>query len=221
MHFPKHTKYVQGYYDSVRHDALALLHGPVQNVLEIGCGAGSTIAYMKQQGIASYVVGVEINEEYLQIAKHSGVDLILNSNIEDEKLPFKNGFFDLILCLDVLEHMFDPWSALKNVLSLLSPEGTVIASIPNVQNIRVILPLIFGQWKYKESGILDNTHLRFFTKASAKYLLEESGFVIQELRHIIDKKPIIRAANALTLGIFRRFMTTQYLISGKRDDKYK
>ena len=98
--------------------------------------------------------------------------------------------------------------------SLLRPRGKVIASIPNVQNLRVLAPLIVGRWDYRAAGILDRTHLRFFTKRSVIELFNSAGLSVELLLHNIDSHPLPRTVNALTLGVFRRFVTVQYLVRG-------
>ncbi len=93
--------------------------------------------------------------------------------------------YDAIVCNDVLEHMAEPHLALASALRLLSADGVLVASIPNVRHVSVLGPLLlFGQWEYKESGILDKTHLRFFTKRSMRRLFEESGWTVLRIEGI-------------------------------------
>ena len=69
--------------------------------------------------------------------------------------------------------MVDPWTALERIRGLMKSDGTLLVSLPNVRNFRVVLPLLMGKWTYRESGLLDQTHLRFFTRSSARELVEE------------------------------------------------
>jgi 2-polyprenyl-3-methyl-5-hydroxy-6-metoxy-1,4-benzoquinol methylase len=87
--------------------------------------------------------------------------------------------FDAVVCADVLEHLARPEMLLKCIRTWLNPGGVLLASIPNVANISVRLALLFGQFRYADRGILDRTHLAFYTRASAKDLLEKSGFRIR------------------------------------------
>lgn len=210
------NKSVVGYYDTARIDAVRLISDPVERVLEVGCGAGATLAYLKEHGLAKYVVGVDINEEELKKAKSKGVDEVVHASLGDDGFSLGCGSFDYILCLDVLEHMVDPWRALDALVPLVRPGGRIVASIPNVQNVRVIVPLIFGRWIYRECGILDQTHLRFFTKRSSVQLFEEAGLAVEKTVANLEKHPVPRILNMLTFGLFHRFVTVQYVIVGRK-----
>ena len=83
---------------------------------------------------------------------------------------------------DVIEHLADPWKAMRNMWELLVPQGLVIASIPNVAHIRNVFNILRGFWSYQELGLLDRTHLRFFTKKEIIKLFEEAGFSIEDIK---------------------------------------
>ena len=101
---------------------------------------------------------------------------------------FKLGQYDLIVANDVLEHLSDPWSVVHIFKKNLTDDGVFIASIPNAQYHKVLTGLLKGKWEYTEAGILDKTHLRFFTKKSASELFTENGYKIQSIVPInIDK----------------------------------
>ena len=100
-------------------------------------------------------------------------------NIEEiETLPFKQGYFDVIIFADILEHLCDPWATLRTFIPYLSNDGEIIVSIPNVANFVIRKQLLFGKFEYKEFGILDNTHLRFFYLNSARDLILSAGLHI-------------------------------------------
>jgi 2-polyprenyl-3-methyl-5-hydroxy-6-metoxy-1,4-benzoquinol methylase len=90
--------------------------------------------------------------------------------------------FDVVVCADVLEHLEEPAAVLARVRSWISPGGALFVSLPNVANVAVRLALLAGRFEYAEAGILDRTHLRFFTRRSARRLVEEAGFRIRRLR---------------------------------------
>lgn len=98
--------------------------------------------------------------------------------MKDVDLPYGRGYFDCIILADVLEHLEDPLSTLRRLRGYLSPKGIVVASIPNVRYYGVINMLVEGRWKYEDSGILDRTHLRFFTRKEMESLFRDAGFEI-------------------------------------------
>ena len=201
------------YYDSIRSDIKPLLPGKVDRVLEIGCGTGNTLAWIKQTQASKWVAGVELNENAAEKAK-STLDAVYCGNIENMSLPIPDGSLDLILCLDVLEHLVDPWKLMKRLHVLLKPGGSVIASIPNVRNFRVVLPLVFrGRWDYAPDGLLDKTHLRYFTRKTALALMESAGMSV-DLAMVtgMEKGSKSRIANIITFSLFKDYFVVQYLI---------
>lgn len=147
-----------------------------KRILDVGCSTGAFGALLRKQRPGTDVWGVEPNEEAAAKATErlSGVACGLFPDAVDER------DFDCIVFNDVLEHMPDPWSALKETTPLLAPGGCVVTSLPNVRNARVILNLaVRGRWTYETTGILDRTHLRFFTRQSAIALFEASGYEVQ------------------------------------------
>lgn len=209
----------QDYFRAVRKEIAPLLPEFSKSVLDVGCGAGVTSEWLRANKKIERAVGIERDPRALAEAKskldnaHS-VDLEsgdLHSVLADEK-------FNLILCLDILEHLTDPWLVLKNLGKHLSSDGYLIASIPNVRNYRVVLPLLLaGSWRYQETGILDSTHLRFFTKSSVIQLFQDSGYEIDLVRNT-GRMNFSKSwwLNIFTLGIFREFLDFQYLIRAKR-----
>lgn len=201
------------YYDNIRKDISHILPGPLDRVLEVGCGDGSTLAHFKAEGLFSWTAGVEKVVEVATKARKR-VDVLVEGDIESMTLPFPKRSFDAILCLDVLEHLLDPWAVVKSLHSYLKPSGMLLASIPNVRFYRVVRDLLFkGQWRYTDIGILDRTHLRFFTLESAIELVECSGLKVSKL-HRLGLEPNKGRArmNRLTFGIFKDLMTCQYLL---------
>lgn len=88
-------------------------------------------------------------------------------------------YFDYIICADILEHLSDPWVILNKIHKWLKDDGKIIVTLPNIRNYRILKDLVFlGKWEYKESGILDKTHLRFFTKSSFSKALSRADFEI-------------------------------------------
>ena len=108
-------------------------------------------------------------------------------SIEEIDLPatFKDERFDVVMFGDVLEHLLDPEAVLVKVVSLLNPDGYVVASIPNVAHASIVLNLMAGEFKYTDLGLLDKTHLRFFTRSSIETMFRESGYRITLWRRIV------------------------------------
>lgn len=200
------------YYDNVRYDIIKLIKSPVGRVLDIGCGAGATLMHLKKTQLAQYVVGVDINAQQLKIASQRGVDEVYLSDLSGPNWPLAGVLFDRILLLDVLEHMVDPWTVVDGLTRNLAPGGQIIASIPNVQNIRVLGSLLFGRWDYKDSGILDRTHLRFFTRRTAIQIFVSANLNVISVFHNVEKNWLPRLLNRATLRFFERFVTVQYIL---------
>jgi len=207
----------KGFFNNVRYDLLPLLPAKINRLLEIGCGSGNTLRYIRDNYQCDFVCGVELFHDAAEIAR-SRIDSVIEGNIETLDLPIEKESLDIILCMDVLEHLIDPWSVIDKLGRLLKPDGVIIASIPNVRNFRVILPLVLrGKWEYKNEGILDRTHLRFFVRDTAIKLLESSGFRVDMIKYTgLEYGSKARLANLMTFSILKPFFVVQYLIRAKK-----
>ena len=210
-------KIVPSYYKHVRYDVLPLLPQlDGGRFFEVGCGAGDTLAFLKTSGRCSWAGGVELFHSAVEDARTKNIDLVLEGNVSEMTLPFEHGSLDVILCLDVLEHLNDPWKVLQELSKYLKSGGIFICSIPNVRNFRVTMPLIIrGIWEYSNEGILDKTHLRFFTKKSAIALVECSGCRVDKVKATgLEQGSKAYVVNLLTFNMFRPYFEFQYLIRG-------
>lgn len=202
------------YFDTPRTGILPLLPENIDKVLEIGAGKGATLAFIKAHWKGVKTVAVEPFPEAASAAR-GRVDVVLDKNIEDLAVDdFVDAPFDLILCLDVLEHLRDPWTEVEKLTKLLAPGGRIIASIPNVSHYSCLFPLVFkNQWTLKDQGILDRTHLRFFVKKTAIELMTSSGLdVVDVVPNIKWENGKSALLNKVTLGHFERFLALQYYI---------
>jgi 2-polyprenyl-3-methyl-5-hydroxy-6-metoxy-1,4-benzoquinol methylase len=199
------------YYFSVRHDLISFIPSEAKKVLEVGCAGGMTGKALREKGFQE-VVGVEFIED---IAKQGMpyYDRLFIGDVEKMELPYEKGYFDCILYPDVLEHLRDPWKIMKGHSALIRKGGTIICSIPNIRHYRVIKKLLFkGRWEYQDDGIMDKTHLRFFTISSIKEMLIDSGY---EVTHVV-KKPSgaewLRTINNLSGNSIIDYLVRQYIV---------
>jgi len=157
-------------------------------VLDIGCGRGVLAEEMVQHGCRMTGVDVLAPAEVSPcLAQYIQADLMANGMTE-VLLRLGNQRFDKILLLDIIEHLPDPAAILNDCRKLLRPGGQLIVSVPNVANISVRLMLLLGRFDYMERGILDRTHLRFFTRRTIRELLAAQGFSL--LKHQMTVIPL-------------------------------
>lgn len=155
-----------------------------RRVLDLGCFCGGTGRWLKQRFPGCQVVGIEMLPEAAALAAEV-YDRVLVGTLEQfdlEREGLTAGSFDAIVAADVLEHMFNPWQALLRLRPLLAPGGVLYVSLPNVRNLRLLADLAHGRFDYAGSGILDVTHIRFFTRHSAVQMLEQTGFAVEDMR---------------------------------------
>jgi 2-polyprenyl-3-methyl-5-hydroxy-6-metoxy-1,4-benzoquinol methylase len=147
-------------------------------ILDIGAAEGYLGALFKQQG--HYVVGVESDLRLVEQAR-AHYDALHTVDVENFDFPYR-GEFDYILLADVLEHLRNPVEILRRVSQCLRPSGQLIISLPNVAHVFVRLSLMFGRFEYQDRGILDRTHLRFFTLASLREMMDQASCRILEMQ---------------------------------------
>lgn len=148
-------------------------------VLDVGCAQGYMARELRQQNCKTY--GIEIDSKASGEARQY-CESVIEADIESSKeLPFGHNIFDVVLCLDILEHLKRPDLVLSNLAPYLSPEGYLIASIPNIARFEYRLKLLFGKFDYSDTGALSKGHLRFFTLKTASKLIESSGYKIEKI----------------------------------------
>jgi 2-polyprenyl-3-methyl-5-hydroxy-6-metoxy-1,4-benzoquinol methylase len=163
------------------HALVVELVGRDKRVLDVGCATGALAKVLTARGCV--VCGIEPDERAAEVAKQHVSELVVGRLEEiDLEASFGSGGFEAIVVADVLEHMEDPVEALRRLRDLLAPDGCVIASIPNVAHGAVRLALLDGRFEYTDVGLLDRTHLRFFTRVTVEQLLADAGFDIIEMR---------------------------------------
>ncbi|MFC1631957.1 class I SAM-dependent methyltransferase [Candidatus Omnitrophota bacterium] len=210
----KRDPLVERYYRDSRPDIFNLVPKESKTVLDIGCGEAELGAQLKARG-CEYVAGIELNRKVAEIAR-TKLDLVLEADVEKLKFPFKDGYFDCIVLGDILEHLIEPWGLLTKLAGYLSDQGCIVCSIPNIRHYSIIVNLILGRWQYQQRGLLDSTHLRFFTLGSIKEMVHQAGYDIIHLQRKILARRSMRFLNRLLLNSLQDFITFHYLIVLKK-----
>jgi SAM-dependent methyltransferase len=203
------------YYSHARDDLIRFIPPGTTKILEVGCGAGMTGKALREKGFEK-IVGIEINEEVARGGR-AFYDQIVIGDVEKMHLPFEKEYFDCILYGDVLEHLVNPWEVLKDHQTILKKGGAIICSIPNVRNYRILKNLIFrGRWEYTDDGILDRSHLRFFTLDSIQGMLKEAGYEIEGLTKRSSGAHWVKWTHRLLGSHLIEFLVRQYIIVARK-----
>jgi SAM-dependent methyltransferase len=168
------------YFSMARREILPVLPGKVARLLDLGCGTGATVALVKEARAVEWAGGVEIDAKAAQAARQL-CDRVWTVDAARERFEadIPGGSLDLVLALDILEHLADPWAMVKRLSPLLAPGGRLIISVPNIRNWKFLWRLAaHGDFHYADAGILDRTHLRFFVKATAVELATCGGLAL-------------------------------------------
>jgi 2-polyprenyl-3-methyl-5-hydroxy-6-metoxy-1,4-benzoquinol methylase len=190
-----------------------LLPKPLGRVLDVGCSEGRLAELLRSRG-ATHVAGIELDEEFSAAARERYDEVVQGSVPED--LSWEPGSFDTILCYDILEHIYDPWSALARLERLLAPGGQLHISIPNARHKDVWLPLVRGgTFNYAPAGLLDVTHMRFFTRSDAERMMEAAGLRHLSTTCVPPTSRKRRLASALTRGRAVEFFAVQWFVLGE------
>lgn len=165
------------YYGQDRSEMLPFAPAEARRVLEIGCGRGRFARALKERNGAE-VWGIERDQNAAAEARE-----LLDKVLVEDAMPAVAGLeqrsFDLVVCNDLLEHLPEPERLLVELRRVLDPGGRLLVSLPNMRYYKVLAHLLFSRdWKYRDSGVLDRTHLRFFTRCSMLRLLEECGYEV-------------------------------------------
>ena len=204
------------YFGSVRTDFVDRLPDqPSARILEVGCGSGATGALALSRKKCARYVGIELDARAASAAR-SCLTEVIEGNIEQMELPFREASFDALIMGEVLEHLIDPWATLKRLSRLLRPGALILASVPNISHYRVITELIKGRFDHTDSGIMDRTHLRWFTPKSLAELLEHADFDVVELMQLGAPSLKVRLFNSLTHGVMHHLSMAQISILGRK-----
>ena len=204
-----------GDYGRLVHDRkIGLLRAPLGRVLDVGCAEGAGIDVLRARG-ATHVAGIELDERFAAEASKRYDEVVCGSVPDD--IPWPEQSFDTILCYDVLEHLYDPWSATRRLAGLLKPGGRLHLSMPNARNKEVWLPLVLkGRFRYQPEGLMDVTHIRFFGRRDAVEMLEAAGLEVVSQEHPEPESIKRRIASLLTRGWAMEFLTIQWYLLAER-----
>lgn len=198
------------YFNDPRAEMLKYIPTSTKKVLDIGCANGMFSSLIKEK-LGAEAWGVELNEEAAESASQK-LDKVLVGDVYEalDKLP--ENFFDCIIFNDVLEHLVDPYTLIRRIKRNISKNGVVVASIPNIRHAPILLKLVLGgDWKYQEWGVLDKTHLRFFTRKSIERMFIEQGYSLLKVDGINRSQSFRgRAISKVLIGPLKDFKYIQF-----------
>ncbi len=169
------------YYTQPRPEMLPMLPPVRRRILEIGCAEGLFLHGITE---AEEKWGIEPTQPAASTAS-ARITRVINKPFDEAKQELPLGYFDLVICNDVIEHMTDHDSFLLEIKNYIAPGGVIVGSIPNVRYYKNLFHLLFVKdWEYMDWGILDRTHFRFFTEKSLRRSLSLAGFKVEDFRGI-------------------------------------
>jgi 2-polyprenyl-3-methyl-5-hydroxy-6-metoxy-1,4-benzoquinol methylase len=216
--------YIENYHGTVRQDVVRQVPAMGGALLDIGGGSGATASALKKRGFATAVVIDMVDKE----AVLPSIDHYIQADLSDPAVVLavvrEHGPFDAILCLDILEHLPGPWRLLQAVHDVAAPSSLLVVSLPNVSHYTASFPLLFGgQWNYQADGVLDRTHLRFFTRATAVQLVRDTGYRIESVYPTESAKKlkvvVKKIMRFVSLGFANRFIDQGYIIVARKVER--
>jgi len=203
---------IKQYYQNRRTEMLAFIPPSVLRTLEVGCGAGTFSAQIKDK-LGAETWGVEYQPDAANLAAQK-LHRVLACSVESALPDLPQRYFDCIIFNDVLEHLVDPYAMLVMVQDLLSKTGVVVASIPNIRHWPEFVDYTLrGNWNYVNAGVLDRTHLRFFTKKSIVATITQYGYELVTLQGINPHYPRAqKIASLLSMGALEDTRYQQYAV---------
>src|SRR5262249_6208943 len=210
-------------------DLLRLLPRDARTILEVGCGAGALAEQYRRFNPECTYLGIELNPVAAEVAS-GRLSRVAVGDVESPNCPaleVEPGRIDCLVYGDVLEHLLDPWAVLKRQAAWLGPQGEVVACIPNIQHWSIFVRLLQGKWDYQDEGLLDRTHLRFFTLDSIEKLFTQGGLQIVDVqtRPVVDAQfqrfqelisPLVQAAGQDPTRFAQQTAALQYVVRAVR-----
>lgn len=207
------------YFEGARVDFIdELPENPDARILEIGCSNGNTGALALSMNKCGSYIGVELYEEAATNAKEK-ISQVITGDIEEIELPFEENSFDVLILSEVLEHLVDPWKVLRKLHKYLKPGALILASSPNVSHYRIIMMLLRGEWNLTDDGIMDRTHLRWFTPSSFAEMFESCGYRVQKVEPLSPFRIQVKLQIALMLGKGKHLFFKQIKVKATKGER--
>lgn len=199
----------ESYYSGIRQSLIRLIPPGPNRILELGCAKGYTLLAAKEAGRAAEIVGIDILHPE---SSHGLLDNYIQNESDSISIDYPPEYFDVIICADVLEHLVNPWLAVKELFSYLKPGGVLIASLPNIRFYKSMSAILLGgDFRYDDNGaIIDKTHLRFFCKRNMRDLFTETGFLITGIHYKMSI--LYHILTILSFGLSEELFVRQYTI---------
>ena len=209
-----HNSKQDSYYNRERPSIVNLISPGANAILDLGCGAGAVGRRLLRDGKAGTLIGVELFASAAEeAARH--YTKVHTGDIEEMSLPYK-AEFDYVICGDILEHLKDPYSVVRRIHGWLKDDGKFICSVPNVRHWQVLANLFLrGAWEYQDAGVMDRTHLRFFTRKTSFKMVEDAGFQVAQSRLLIGGRRYT-LLNRATFGFFDEFLGPQIILLARK-----
>jgi 2-polyprenyl-3-methyl-5-hydroxy-6-metoxy-1,4-benzoquinol methylase len=222
------------YHENARVEIASFVNEPPGVVVDVGCGGGATGTLLKAKFPGTRVIGIEVNRHAAEYARRF-LDDVICASVDDVDLARDVGPVTIgtVLLLDVLEHLYDPWRALQRIRTWLVPGTRVLASVPNIRNLSTLDELAAGRWEYGPHGVLDITHVRFFTKSTLRRMFEETGYAVVHMepltqpvwvdRHVVARGPGRLVTQNLSVAFRSRddledLYAFQYVVDARASD---
>lgn len=206
------------YYENPRHEMLPFVPAGARAILDIGCGAGAFAGLVKGRSAETppEIWGIEMDPTAAALAGRN-LDRVMVGDAHTILPGLPTEHFDCVVLNDVLEHLLEPGDLLARLGPALKPEAVLVASIPNVRYFFNVVDLaVHGRWDYTDEGILDRTHLRFFTRGSMIRMFQEAGFTVEQTVGINPTGSLkFKVMNLLTLGRWADMRFLQFAITAR------
>lgn len=185
-------------------------------ILEVGCGNGNTGRLALAEQKCSRYCGLELDETAARTARECLSEVVVG-DVEKIVLPWPEKTFDAVIMSEVLEHLVDPWAALRKIRPLLRAGALVFASSPNASHFRIVRMLAQGRWDLQDHGAMDRTHLRWFTPITYQKMFESCGYHVDKIGPLTPLNGKAKALCALMGGWGKHLFTYQISVQGHCD----